>query len=35
VEVLQQFNSLSPGLHSLPVPPSGTVRIQMQPAEES
>lgn len=31
----QKIDNLSPGLHSLPVPASGTVRIQMQPAHES
>jgi alpha-galactosidase len=33
VEVQQQIQSLSPGLHSLIVPPSGTVHIQMEPTE--
>jgi alpha-galactosidase len=35
VEVQQQIQSLSPGLHSLPVPPSGTVHIQMEATEGS
>ncbi len=34
-EVQQQIQSLSPGLHSLIVPPSGTVHIQMEPTEAS